>query len=33
VIGRVSDAIVAVRRQLSAEAALSAPPPDSVADG
>jgi len=27
VIGRVSDAIVAVRRQLSAEAALS-PPPD-----
>jgi hypothetical protein len=28
VIGRVSDAIVAVRRQLSAEAALSAPPPD-----
>ena len=27
-IGRVSDAIVAVRRQLSAEAALSPPPPD-----
>ena len=27
-IGQVSDAIVAVRRQLSAEAALSPPPPD-----